>query len=290
MQSRLVFARNYADDSLKIESTAQETVPEGFRLITFRNFGIADGTYADSKVASGLYSRGSLDGVMFSGKVTFGKVGGAAQLMIAPKGTWAGALVLCQRDAGSHDSLYLRVLQATGNKEIATLTPDIAGVKLTGAELDLQLSFQLVDNDGDGNKDDLKLGIWFNEVLYNNEYFYFNDCTFVQSDMQSQMVLYPQVTGSSIVAKSIEGENVESLINLEKFGLTKDWQNTLLNTDGKATNVLRDITAVGGSRISEENPFTGDNTNLEILCVVAVIALAGLLTLGFAGKKMYHSN
>jgi hypothetical protein len=147
-----------------------------------------------------------------------------------------------------------------------------------------------VDNDGDRNKDDLKLGIWFNEVLYNNSYFYFNNCTFVQSGKLSQMVLYPQVAGSSIVAKSIEGENVESLINLEKFGLTKDWQNTLLNTDGKAENAIRKVTAVGSSQITAENPFTGDNTQLELWCIVAVIALAGLLTLGFAGKKMYHSN
>jgi hypothetical protein len=161
-------------------------------------------------------------------------------------------------------------------------------VPLTGAELDLQLSFQLVDNDGDRKKDDLKLGIWFNEVLYNNSYFYFNNCTFVQSGKLSQMVLYPQVAGSSIVAKSIEGENVESLINLEKFGLTKDWQNTLLNTDGKAANAIRKVTAVGCSQITAENPFTGDNTNLEMWCIVAVIALAGIIALGFTSKKVYH--
>jgi hypothetical protein len=263
-------------------------MPEGLKEITFRNFGIADGTYTDDDVVSGSYSRGSLDGIVVSGKVTFGTVGGAAQIMVAPEGTWEG-LWLCQRDHGRHDSLYLRVYQS-GIKEIATLTPEFAGMPLVGEELNLQMSFQLVDNDGDGNKDDLKLGIWFNEVLYNNEYFYIDDCFFVKANKTNQIVLYPQVTGSSITVKSIEQENPESLIDYEKFGLTKDWRDTLLNTNGKSTNADGKVTAVGGSQTTAENPFTGDNTNLEMWCIVAVIALAGMIALGFTSKKVYHRN
>jgi hypothetical protein len=290
-KSRIVLFRNFASDSITVKSTeleSLETMPEGLKEITFRNFGIADGTYTDDDVVSGSYSRGSLDGIVVSGKVTFGTVGGAAQIMVAPEGTWEG-LWLCQRDHGRHDSLYLRVYQS-GIKEIATLTPEFAGMPLVGEELNLQMSFQLVDNDGDGNKDDLKLGIWFNEVLYNNEYFYIDDCFFVKANKTNQIVLYPQVTGSSITVKSIEQENPESLIDYEKFGLTKDWRDTLLNTNGKSTNADGKVTAVGGSQTTAENPFTGDNTQLELWCIVAVIALAGLLTLGFAGKKTYHRN
>jgi hypothetical protein len=180
-----------------------ETMPEGLTNITFRDFGLADGTYTAAGGKSGVYSGSSLDGTLLSGKVTFGKVGGAAELMVAPKGTWTGALRLRQRDAGNHASLYLTVPYPEGTKTLE-LTPEIAGVQLTGAELDLQMSFQLVDNDSDGAKDDLKLGVWFNGVLYNNEYFYINDCPFVKSAMQSQIVLYPQFEGHSITIESTE--------------------------------------------------------------------------------------
>ena len=41
------------------------------------------------------------------------------------------------------------------------LSPAIAGTTLAGKWLDLMMSVQYVDSDGDGKKDDVKLGIWF---------------------------------------------------------------------------------------------------------------------------------
>jgi hypothetical protein len=194
MTSQMVIYPQFEDHSITVESTeVPETMPEGLTEITFSDFGIADGTYTVTETL-GVYKNGSLDGTVFSGKVTFEAVGGNTWFMITKNGDWNGGLVLCQRDNDEHKNLYLRTFnKATGGTTaIATLTPEIAGVQLTGAEFDLQLSFQMVDNDGDGAKDDLKLGIWFNGVLYDNEYFYFNDCAFAQSDMTSRIILFAQ--------------------------------------------------------------------------------------------------
>ena len=61
--------------------------------------------------------------------------------------------------------------QNTPEKQFSYLfTPYLAGCELVGEWLDLKLSIQFVDHDGDGAKDDVKLGVWFGGKLYNNNF------------------------------------------------------------------------------------------------------------------------
>ena len=39
----------------------------------------------------------------------------------------------------------------------------------------MKVSIQYVDNDGDGTKNDVKVGMWFNDKLYENKYIYLKD-------------------------------------------------------------------------------------------------------------------
>lgn len=114
---------------------------------------------------------GSLDGAIFSTNVRFSKE--SVKLFYG-----------CQTDAG-HGWHAIRI-GSDGNasesfsvdyagRKIATLHAGVAGVKLYDNTYKLSISTKYVDSDGDDLFDDLEVGIWFNDVLYNNTYFYVNN-------------------------------------------------------------------------------------------------------------------
>ena len=69
------------------------------------------------------------------------------------------------------------------------LHSDVAGVPLVGKEVDVKISIQYVDQDGDGSENDVKLGMWFNDKLYNNEYIYLKNYTDLDYSMGTWMTL-----------------------------------------------------------------------------------------------------
>ena len=112
----------------------------------------------------GMYN-GSLDGKYFSGNVTF--AGTRSDIWIGGHESFWEGMGLLSGYKGDTTNLHL----LAGGRDY-TFTPEIAGTTLVGADFNLKLSYQVVDRDGDGKKDALQLGVWFNNKLYNNQYIY----------------------------------------------------------------------------------------------------------------------
>ena len=58
-----------------------------------------------------------------------------------------------------------------------------------GKEVDVKISIEYVDQDGDGSENDVKLGMWFNDKLYDNEYIYLKNYTNLSYSMGTWMTL-----------------------------------------------------------------------------------------------------
>lgn len=158
-----------------------KTLPIGLREITFSDFGIADGTYTTD--VSGTYSGASLDGTVFTGVI---KAAPGAAVFIGGKTNWQGIkLIFTEKTLsmmnGADDTVGFSKL---------TFDSAAAGTVFTGTDLKLQMSFEFVDNDGGGSANDLKLGMWFNGILYNNSYIYLNNYTDRDDTMGRNLQIY----------------------------------------------------------------------------------------------------
>ena len=161
-----------------IESVGEinwKPMPTGLKEITFRDFGLIDGDY--TKYPDGKYDGESLDGTLFSGKITFSKIGDT-HMMYGGKVT-GGGLELAL-GGNETEGFYLRLRNPKGSESTATFNEikfysDVAGVELVGTELELSLSLEYIDHDGKGSKNDVKLGVWFGGKLYNNNYIYLDN-------------------------------------------------------------------------------------------------------------------
>lgn len=153
---------------LTIKSDVVQTLDPNLTKITFKDYKIADDTYTynGGDVAKRGYQWESLDGKVFSGYVTFTEQD--AYLYFGGKeDPWGGFYIASGTDHDDLDSLMF----AFGD-DTYTFTPEIAKTTLVGAEFNLKLSYQVIDTNDDTIKDTLQLGVWFNDVLYNNKYFY----------------------------------------------------------------------------------------------------------------------
>ena len=168
----------YVGNQVKVNIKSVGTInwkpmPEGMTEITFRDFGFIDGDL--TKYPNGEYEGKTLDNTLFTGKITFPK-SGSAHLMYGGKTAGGGFDIVPAQKEGTNE-WYLRLFDTnkdkTGRKfEEYKFYENIAGVPLVGEEVALSLSLQYVDYDKDGQKDDVKLGVWFGGKLYNNNYIY----------------------------------------------------------------------------------------------------------------------
>lgn len=155
--------------------------------ITFSDFGgIQDGTYSGAgNVKGGEYHAASGIATALAGKVVDGnaefssdtaklRFGFEADTTLDPATIWATNLQLWRKGTDPAGQLRLS-LGSESEADTHILTSDIAGTDLVGKKFRLKLSFQEEDSNHDGTNDRLKLGVWINNVLYNNEYFYVTD-------------------------------------------------------------------------------------------------------------------
>ena len=94
----------------------------------------------------------------------------------------------------------------------------VAGTELTDNWFNIKLSTEYVDSDGDGAKDDVKLGVWFNDVLYDNTYIYLKD--YVQY-FGNYMSIFVDNESSFIALKN--DKSIDKGIDFTLFGCTKNW-------------------------------------------------------------------
>lgn len=111
---------------------------------------------------------GSLDGAIFSTNVRFSKE--SVKLFYGCQTVRDHGWFAIRIGSDGNASETFSVDYA--GRKIATIHAGIAGVKLYDNTYKLSISTKYVDSDGDDLFDDLEVGIWFNDVLYNNTYFY----------------------------------------------------------------------------------------------------------------------
>ncbi len=152
--------------------TLAESDAADFTLITLSDLGIADG----SGDAIGSYGGGFDRTVLGFNLKLFGdgsrlhygyKTSSYSGLGIRLSGK--NLVVSCE--AGSADEKLIF--------DSFTITPDDARTKFTtfaNNEFLLHISCEFVDFGGDSNKQDVKIGIFINELLYKSEYLYIIDC------------------------------------------------------------------------------------------------------------------
>lgn len=140
--------------------------------------------------------------------------------------------------------------------------PDLAGVKLTDNMINLKLSIVYVDSDKDGQKDDVQLGVWFDNKMYKNEYFYLTDFA---SQMGSLLGIYSPTKGLNI---EVSTEDVDNSADLSIFYFDENWK-TFLTTTGKPRAVYTNLKNIGNYKvenvkttISETSPQTGDDSKV----------------------------
>lgn len=206
------------------ETTQKETLDETLKLITFSKFGIANGTYGvDTKTglaASGQY-RDSLDGTVLSGKVRFSNTPDAMLIYGGNDDPWHGLQIRSSNGDGT-----LTLLNTHTNTPIMNFEPSLAGaqgLQLTDNDYNLKLSMEYVDHDGDQAEDDVKLGVWFEDVLYKNEYIYIDD---LAPKLGSCLSVYVSNEASSLKLESVQlNEKLETIashmkgITVRNFGV-----------------------------------------------------------------------
>ena len=147
-------------------------VNKDFKQLTFDSYNIETGTYSWDVLglaASGHCKLESMDKVVFSDTVQFSKAVGAYLRIGGKPSAWHGLVFSNTADG------RLVLNEAEGKMPAIYFDPATAGTDLVGRDIKLELSFEYVDSDGDGKKDDVKLGVWFDGKAYGDRWFYLQD-------------------------------------------------------------------------------------------------------------------
>ena len=205
-----------------------EAINPAWEEITLKNFGISNGKYQfteEGALKVGFEANGSyafdLDGTIFSANVEFSSNRGVSLCYGGGPSVWHGLRfdVLGER---------LRLVDAAFNpeygNEIYYFESSLAGVKLLDNKFNLKLSTEYVDSDGDGAKDDVKFGVWFNDVLYNNEYIYFPNYAL---EMGSNFTIMGDQEAQTSYLYIESDANVVTRVDFSLYGFSKNWNKEL---------------------------------------------------------------
>ena len=246
-----------------------------FEKITFEYFGVADGTYKydGTKYATveGKASQ-SLDGKVLCGDIYLSGTG-ENHIMYGGNGNvWYGFRFITRQNG----TIVLYWIDDEGLQLIDIFDATSAGTKLIDNWFNIMISTEIVDADGDGEKDDIELGVWFDGVLYKEQYYtVLNKASGFGKQFGIDCAGEDNYVSIRSIAEYVKG------FDYSIYGLTADWQKTLL-TDYSSE------TAVGGSRDAE--PFTGDLLALGKVCLLAsatVIALGAGMYIMLRRKREY---
>ena len=267
-----LYASGIGAGKITLQSVQSKTMPEGLKEISFWDFCIDDRIFEKGASTTGQYYEQSLDGRVFTGKVLFSGPGekGSALLAVGSRDkNWNGLTL--KAEVTAEGDAFLRLYDA---EKRALFTekrfyPEVAGATLVGRELDLKMSFEFVNHDEGNTNNDLKLGMWFNGRLYNNEYIYICDYIDTDTTFGTYMTIYAPA-GSSLKVQSVQTSS--GPIDYAAFGLTEDWKETLLSTPVKLE------IEKGGSIVSNKLPNTGDPAKTWLWAAGMLLGFGGLST------------
>lgn len=147
---------------------------ESYEKVTFQNFAIKDGEY-DSKAdnfifKSALKTKDNLDGIVVCGDI-----------FLTDKGdTNNYSLILGEKNSETWNGIHMWIQDSTmsvsaGGDNSIIITSSDAGLGSTfdGQDIPLMWSVDFIDGDEDSDttENDIKIGLWFNGFLYQNQYF-----------------------------------------------------------------------------------------------------------------------
>ncbi len=139
-----------------------------FEVISFSNFEIADGVYdsttAPSNAPVTATSKDTFDKKYFSADVKFSSSG--AKILLADDGKGNGLTV-----NASNAAILTVKFNGTSNAILRTQLPTDTITSFINTEFNLGISFEVIAADADSVKNDLKLGVWINGVLYKDNFF-----------------------------------------------------------------------------------------------------------------------
>lgn len=245
-----------------VDPEAVVTMGEDFKKITFSHFGIMDGKYKytpDGFSAMGK-TKISLDKTLFSGDVFLPKGKDFDFRYGGKEHGWYGL----QFDIEPRNVMHIVWQGEQGGEYLLTdISNSKAQTTLFGQWVNLKISTEIVDADGDGKKNDIRFGVWFNDIPYNDDYIIvYNQA----GNLGNYLGIVCSEKGSYMRVRSVE-ELVEPF-DYAAYGLNKNWKKGLLDT-GLSSDIPR-----GGSK--EDGPFSGDSTSVAMLFVFIGIGIVGI--------------
>lgn len=269
MGSRLDLFVAALGGSIAVASANLTPAPDAtLRTITFNNYGIADNTYTigpDTDLEASGKHLGTLDDTLFSGNVTFGGNGGTEIRFGGVANAWTGLLFQTKTD---NNNLYMQDAEALTSEY--AFTPATAGVQLVAQSINLKISTQFIDYDNDGLKDDVRLGVWFNGVLYDANYIYLTDYAV---KMGENLGIRVATSGSSLVVNS----SIPVDIKMPDANLQNATFSNFGITDG-TYNYTGDINATGNY---------GESLNGTLFSGNVTFGGAGAADIRFGGRPSF---
>ncbi len=135
---------------------------------------------------------GSLDGAIFATNIRFSKEGVKFFYGCPAESLKGWHCIRIGSDGNATETFSVGYAGGT----LATLHAGVAGVKLFENTYKLSISTKYVDSDGDDLFDDLEVGVWFNDALYNNTYFYVDS---LASKLNPNIAVYSEKSNGHIV-------------------------------------------------------------------------------------------
>lgn len=187
--SNALTLENVSTVSIAVDDEDQETLPADFKTVTPFDMNVANGIYnASNPCNDTAYASDIIKGfnkTIFNAVVKFESddntdSGYASIYYGGKKGEGSmvyGSGLLFQYNPWNPDHLELSAASNRNREGAPVVAFDSATAKtqLKNNTFDLKISTEWVDSDGDSLEDDLKIGVWFNNILYNNEYIYYTD-------------------------------------------------------------------------------------------------------------------
>lgn len=223
---------------------AADNHPTEFKHVTPMQFGIADDTY-ETRVYSTITPVKSMDGVLFEADITYPESGSLSYMYNDTQG----------KDYTMHfnyvstgviriwnfltNSIWIDGNEITNDNYI-DLEPSIAIEGLSSfanEEFRLAISTKYVDYDEDGEENDIELGLWFDEKLYDGTYFYLKDCT----DFCKP---YLSVSKISIVSPPPMLPTDYTYVTPMDFGIVYDTYEGIPATTGETLNTISPLASM----------------------------------------------
>lgn len=165
------------------DSAEKATLPTGYTEVTPRDFGVADGVVANTTDQSKIPTT-SFDKVMLNMNLKINTAGKGVTLFktrAVGEGLkfWLtnGHTLYMSNWCHSSSGITMQTEDGTTRSAIefspSVVFPADSGIVwFDDAEFNLTVTIEAVTRDDSGENNDLKIGVWFNGVLYDNQYYY----------------------------------------------------------------------------------------------------------------------